>query len=103
LGLQRRHRVERHRDEVDNDQGDDESADNETRPVSDRAMLQDRIELMPEICSAPNMSRHVRFPTSARYFPVDYVAGQWDFEGMPVIARAPVKVLAAYKWVQAKW
>jgi hypothetical protein len=65
-------------------------------------VLQNLIEAAPKICSAPNMSRHGRFPTSARLFPVDYVAGQWDFEGMPVIARAPVKVLAAYKWVQAK-
>src|SRR6516165_7981081 len=31
-------------------------------------MLQDRIEPAPEACSAPNMSRHGRFPTSAGYF-----------------------------------
>jgi hypothetical protein len=47
LRLQRRHRIERHRDEVGDDQKDDEAPDEETRPVPDRAMLQDLIKPAP--------------------------------------------------------
>jgi len=59
LRLQRRHRVERHRDEIRDDQNDDQPADDETRPISDRAVLQDFIEAAPEIsATAPETSRH---------------------------------------------
>jgi len=49
------------------------------------------------------MSRHGRFPTSTRLFPVDDVAGQWELEDMPFISGRRPKVLAARKGMQAKW
>src|SRR5262249_1086741 len=67
-------------------QEDDQPAHHEARPVSDRAMLQDLIEPTPEACSAPNMSRHGRFPTSTRLFPVGCVGGQWELEDMPFVS-----------------
>src|SRR5262245_57855719 len=67
-------------------------------------MLQDLIQAAPKTCSAPNVSRHGRFPTSTRLFPVDDVAGQWGARGYAVHlgARRP-KVLTARKGAQAKW
>src|SRR5262245_17765203 len=47
-------------------------------------MFQDLIQAAPKACSAPNMSRHGRFPTSTRLFPVDDVAGQWGARGYAV-------------------
>src|SRR5215471_7721670 len=66
-------------------------------------MLQDLIEPTPEACSAPNTSRHSRFPTSARYF--HSITRRLNVS-LRVGHSSPGhrrKVLAARKGVQAKW
>jgi hypothetical protein len=54
-------------------------------------MLKDFIEATPKLRSAPDMSRHGRFPTSA-----GLGAAQWR-------GNHGGKVLAARKGAQAKW
>jgi hypothetical protein len=59
--LELRHRFQHDRNQIDDDEKDNQPADHAARLISDRAVLQDLVEAMPQLQRASAVSRHINF------------------------------------------